>query len=121
MTNTRSQKAAAERLGVPASERLIAQRVVVLLTHYFVANAHPDAIEAVANDWIRELRGYPGWAIDAGCEWWMSRCNAKRRQKPLPGDISARAHIETEMVSVARSQCQYFERYGNNPPAFIKR
>lgn len=113
--------AAVARLGIPASERWIGQRVVVLLTHYFVANSHPDALEAVANDWIRELRGYPEWAIDAACEWWLSRHNSKRHKKPLPGDISARAHIEAAIVSAARSQCQYFERYGNNPPAFLKR
>ncbi|MDO6458872.1 hypothetical protein Q4494_17455 [Celeribacter halophilus] len=112
--------AALEQIGTPANKKWIAQRVAVLLAHYFIVDGHPAVMEAVAADWIRELEGYPEWAIEAACEWWLSRYNPKCHQKPLPGAISSRAHIDSAMISAAKSLCQFFERYGNNPPAFLR-
>lgn len=109
-----------EQIGKPAAPQWIAQRVVKLLTHYFVADVHPEALKGVAADWQRELAGLPEWAIDAACGWWLSRHNPKRRNKPMPGDISERAHKEAAVVDVGRVAIKNYGKYGDNPPAFLK-
>lgn len=102
-----------------ADSRWIAQRVVSLLSHYFVAEIHPAAMEKVASDWTRQLELYPEWAIEAACDWWVSRHNPKRRQKPVPGDIADRANTEAAIIRIARSNLALFEKYGTNPPSFV--
>ena len=113
-------KAALSDLGQPAPPQWIAQRVVKLLSHYFVADLHPEALKGVAADWQRELSGLPEWAVDAACAWWLSRHNAKRRNKPMPGDISEQAHKEAAIVKIGEKVIENYERYGDSPPAFLK-
>lgn len=109
-----------DRLEVPAEPEWIAQRVVTLLTHYFVVEVHPAAMKSVAKDWIRELKGLPEWAVENACAWWLSRANSKRAKKPMPGDISERAHREIGIITVGRKQIEFFEQYGDTPPAFLR-
>lgn len=89
-------------LTTPAPGKWIAGRVVTLLSHYFVAQQDPSLAEAVAEDWCAILEDYPAWAIANAARWWMSRENPRRNQKPLPGDIQGRAHIEMERVRAAK-------------------
>lgn len=112
-------KNAIRELDTPADPRWLAQRVVTLLTHYFITDAHPAALESIAMDWTHELGGYPDWAIEAACKWWLSRHNPKRRYKPMPGDISERAQVEAAIINTGRKQVEFYERYGENPPAFL--
>jgi len=64
---------------------------------------------AIADDWNAELQGFPGWAIQKSCRWWMSAENATRRQKPMPGDIATRCKIELGVVKVAKLALRRFE------------
>lgn len=107
-------------LGKPADPAWIAQRVVMLLSHYFVADLHPAALSGVAADWQRELSGLPDWAVDAACCWWTSRHNTKRRSKPLPGDISEQGHREIAVLKVGQKAIENYDRYGDNPPSFLE-
>ena len=65
------------------------------------------------------MEGLPGWAIEAACSWWLSRHNPSRRKKPLPGDISERAHLEARIITAGRKQVEWYEKYVDDPPAFI--
>ncbi len=67
---------------------------------------------AIADDWNAELQGAPSWAIQNACRWWMSADNDKRRQKPMPGDISARCKIELGVVKIAELALRRFEGGG---------
>lgn len=108
-----------ERIAKPAPAQWVAQRVVTLLTHYFIAEAHPAALKQIAEDWIDELAEFPEWAIEAACRWWVGRENERRSRKPLPGDISDRAAKFMAPVHAGRAKVAAFERYGNKPPAFL--
>lgn len=112
---------AIRRLDTKASERWIGQRIVTLLSHYFVVDAHPGAMSGIAADWQRELSGYPAWAIDAACNWWTSKDNQKRRQKPVPGDISEQAHKHAQIIRSGQKMIEAFEKFGDHPPAFLAR
>lgn len=112
---------ALDRLDVPASRQWIAQRVVTLLTHYYVIDVHPAAMKAVAKDWTREVSNYPEWAIEAACAWWIGRHNPKRDKKPMPGDISERAEKEIACIALGRMQIDWYKRHGDNPPEFLRR
>ena len=61
-----------------------------------------DVMRVIADDWGSELSGYPSWALKKAFAWWIGRDNPKRRQKPLPGDISDRAHVEMSIVRAAK-------------------
>lgn len=113
-------KVAVDRLSEKADPAWIAQRVVKLLSHYFVADFHGEAVKAVAKDWLNELREFPDWAIEQACAWWVSRHNEHRRKKPLPGDISERALKKAGFVETGRSLIAAYKKYGNNPPAFLR-
>lgn len=108
-----------KRLGSPADPLWIAQRVVSLLTHYFVAEAHPGALENVARDWKLELAEFPEWAIEDACRWWVGRENKRRRSKPLPGDIAERANRAMACVHSGRAMVECYDKYGDAPPAFL--
>jgi hypothetical protein len=73
-------------------------------------------MSAIAEDWHEELKDYPSWALQKASRWWMSAENEKRRQKPIAGDISARAKIEMGVVKVAESALRKFHRYGYESP-----
>lgn len=75
---------------------------------------------AIAEDWHEELSAYPSWAIQKAARWWMGSSNEKRRQKPLAGDISARAREEMGAVEVAKGALRRFESKTDWPPAKVK-
>lgn len=93
---------AIERLSQPAPRHWISGRVVVTLSHYFVAQQEAAIVKAVADDWADILSDYPAWAIANACKWWISRENEHHHRKPLPGDIQDRAHKEMEAVRAAK-------------------
>lgn len=90
-------------LSRPTTPKWLHGRLVTLLSHYFVASSDAKVIEAMADDWHALLSSYPAWAISNACRWWISRDNADRRRKPMPGDIEARTHVETMRLRVARA------------------
>ena len=104
------------RLGAPADTRWIGQRIATLLQHYFTADTHPGAIEAMARDWIAELRGNPQWAIEKACAWWISKDNPKRRNKPMPGDISEAVDSFTTPLRVGQLMVDRYRKHGDTPP-----
>lgn len=85
-------------------------RIVVTLSHYFVAQLEKQQVEAVFDDWFHELREFPAWAISNACRWWLSRKNEKRRVKPMPGDIGARARLELGIVKLAEGAVGRYDR-----------
>lgn len=109
------------QIAKPAKAKWIAQRVVTLLTHYFIAEAHPAALSQIAEDWIAELSECPEWAIDAACKWWIGSKNDKRGRKPLPGDISARTLMIMAPIFSGKAMLSAFEKHGNNPPPYLKK
>jgi len=71
----------------------------------------PDnVVQAIADDWASELSEYPEWALQKAFRWWMSRSNEDRRRKPMPGDISERAHFEMSVVRGARLMAENFDK-----------
>jgi len=64
----------------------------------------------IAKDWAEELQDYPEWALQKAFRWWTGRENQKRRQKPVPGDISERAHIELSIVRAAQIEAKNASR-----------
>lgn len=70
----------------PAPRRWINQRVVALLSHYFVPDIPAAAQMAALADWIDILSPFPQWAVEAAVKEWLNRPG---RQKPMPGDIAA--------------------------------
>jgi len=65
--------------------------------------------------------GFPARAIEAAFSWWVGRANRKRGKKPFPGDIGERAQIEAGIIAMGRKQVAVYERYGENPPDFLKK
>lgn len=108
------------RISLRPDAKWLAGRIVTLLSHYYVAEIHPSAMEAIAKDWTKELADLPEWAINDACHWWVSRHNPKRAKRPLPGDISDRAHVEAAIIDIGWKQVSNFKKYGANPPSFLK-
>ncbi|SEN87406.1 hypothetical protein SAMN04489859_102031 [Paracoccus alcaliphilus] len=119
-TEADEARRAIQPLSQPADPLWIGQRVVTLLYHYFAADIAPAAIEAMAEDWITELREYPAWAIEAACKAWLSKDNPKRGKKPMPGDISEGADKSAALITSARQMIKFYEKYGDQPPAYLK-
>lgn len=100
--------AAVKRLKVPASRTWIVGRSATLLVQYFVSSIPEEMAKAIGDDWCAELDGYPVWAIQKACRWWMSRDNPKRGRKPISGDIAERAKIEMGVVRYAEGAVRRF-------------
>jgi hypothetical protein len=113
-------QAIVDDLSAPADPQQIAVDVVTLLHHFYVSEIPQAAQDGIADHWLVELEGYPDWAIEAACRWWVSRHNAKRK-KPLPGDISGRAHDIMIPVRTAALQVERYSIYGDDPPSFLKK
>jgi hypothetical protein len=123
-----SDKAEADRvkamlpsLSAPAKPQQVAQMVAVLLNMYFVVDQRSEVFKGIASRWLAELEDFPEWAIDRAVTWWIGRDNPKRDRRPMPGDIAARAKREMGHINAARQQIKFFEKYGDNPPDFVKR
>lgn len=91
-------------VSVPAPASWISGRVATLLAHYWTPSMGDALQTAVAEDWLDELEGFPGWALHRACQWWASHDNHDRRRKPLPGDIAARARHEFGAVRLAEQR-----------------
>lgn len=107
-------------LSAPAHPQQIAKMVAVLLNMYFVVDQRSEVFKGIASRWLAELEEFPEWAIDRAVAWWTSRHNPKRDRRPMPGDIAARAQREMGHITVAQQQVRFFEKYGDNPPEFVK-
>lgn len=77
----------------PSERKWINQRVVALLSHYFVPDIPPEAQLVALADWVRLLSPFPQWAVQAAVDEWLSRPG---RQKPMPGDIIAACRWRVE-------------------------
>lgn len=88
-----------DRMKAPASDKWLAARVSTMLLQYYASDIPAAAMEAVAGDWLHELRGKPAWAVLIAVRWWMGEDNPQRRKRPMPGDISAKA---TESMRIIR-------------------
>jgi hypothetical protein len=74
-----SKNAAATAL----NERLIAERVSVLLSHYWTADEPAALREAQLGDWIDDLSRFPASLVADSCKRWRMT----DRRKPTPADI----------------------------------
>ncbi len=92
----------------PATRQWISGRVATVLSQYFASSVPTEVMTAIAEDWFDELGEYPSWALQKACRWGMSADNEKRRQKPLPGDIAARAREEMACVRMAERALRKF-------------
>lgn len=97
-------------LSAPAEPGYIATRVATLLLHGFVGEIPADFQRQIAADWMNELRGLPAWAVSRAARWWLSAENPRRRQRPVPGDISERAQVEMRVLDFLRYAADEFER-----------
>lgn len=109
-------------LSVSADPNWIAAATVSILTAHYFVSALPKAVaKQLGQDWINELEEYPQWAIENAFRWWLSKDNPKRRNRPVPGDISEQADFAISIIRAAKVRLRQFERYGDNPPAFLKK
>lgn len=76
--------------------------MLTLLSQYFASSVPGEVMKAIADDWNDALKGYPAWAINRACRWWIGPENTERRKRPLPGDIADRAKREMGLVKMAK-------------------
>lgn len=95
----------------PAPRVWILARIASLMQSYpQFGDAIPESIAVLdANDWAAALAAYPQWAIDRAVQWWRGADNDRRRQKPQPGDIAARARHEMGLVFFAEHKLRQFD------------
>ena len=106
-----------EVLSKPVVEdHLIARVVQFIGSHYYVPDAGDGLAKGMINDWIEELQGFPEWALSDAFKWWISSENPKRSKKPVPGDISDRAHSQMAFVRVARIAAQKYTSAPSGTP-----
>lgn len=98
------------KLEVPATAKWISGRAATVLAQYFASPMPDEVMRVIAQDWIDELEDYPAWALKCAFAWWIGKDNPKRRQKPLPGDISERAYSEMAVVRAAKIRAGSPER-----------
>ena len=110
--------AALPALFEPAEPAWMMARVAALLTPYYTGDVPQGVRMMEAEDWAEALAEYPAWAITKAVRWWKGAENEKRRQKPLEGDIAARARFEMGAVIVAEKAVKRFDRGESNytPP-----
>lgn len=87
-------------------------RVVTTLSLYYIGQMPDAVVEMISDDYVRELEGYPAWAIMAACRWWTSKDNKDRKRKPLPGDLSERANFEAGVLRMAKLRMERIARDG---------
>lgn len=97
-------------LKAPATRSFVMGRVATMLNHYYVSPIGEQAMTAIAQDWAHHLQGFPRWAIEAACLWWMGSENPDRRKKPVPGDIASRAKHEVAILRLAEGAVGRFDR-----------
>jgi hypothetical protein len=82
--------------GTALNDRLIAERISTLLSHFWTADDPPAIREAQLGDWIEDLQEFPASIVASACQEWR-RGQIKR---PLIADIR---HLCVEMRPPARS------------------
>ena len=93
----------------PRSE--ISALVTRVRAHYFVPDV-PDAMaQAMADDWVDDLSGFPAWAVKAACDRYRRR---QATRAPRPADIIALAEDEIE---VERQEMRELELALAAPPS----
>lgn len=92
------------------NERLIAERISTLLSHYWTSNDPPETRALQLDDWITDLASYPASVVAAACADW--RRNEERR--PTPAAI--RKLCEEHAVTGRRPMLELPEQ-GPTPPA----
>ena len=60
-----------------------------------------DVIAIRGNDFMRELNGYPTWAVLDAFRWYKSKENKYRHAQPKPGDIAEQCHKATDTLRAA--------------------
>lgn len=66
------------------NDRLIAERVTTLLSHYWTAADAPEVRKLQLADWIEDLSGFAAATVAEACAEWRHKPGGKR---PTPGDI----------------------------------
>ena len=66
------------------NERLIAERVTTLLSHYWTAADAPEVRKLQMGDWLDDLCEFPAAHVAEACAEWRRKPGGKR---PTPGDI----------------------------------
>lgn len=69
------------------NDKLIAERVTVLLSHYWTANEDPRLRELQMLDWLDDLAEFPASAVAEAVKRWRQGPGSAKR--PLPYDIRA--------------------------------
>ena len=96
------------RLSQPADGAWMMARIAALLSPYYTGDVPHGVRVMEAEDWAEALAEYPQWAISKAVRWWKGADNERRRQKPLEGDIAARARVEMGALIVARRAVERF-------------
>lgn len=89
------------------------ERMAVLqatLGSYYQGTTDQQQLTNMISLYVNELMSYPDWALKEACIWWVSRQNADRRRKPLPGDISEVAEQMTQFIRVGQKRLDQFEQ-----------
>ena len=69
--------------GTALNDRLIAERISTLLSHFWTADDPPAIREAQLGDWIDDLSRFPAPLVADACKRWRMT----DRRKPTPADI----------------------------------
>lgn len=91
-------------LSRPSPPSWVQGRVATTLSLYYIGAMPAEVNAMISEDYVRELADYPAWAVFEACRWWTSRENVDRKRKPLPGDLSERAHFETTLIRLAEDR-----------------
>lgn len=101
---------AVSKISYPTRPTWTVSKVVPILSMYFVKQDNEQLAKMVGQLWVGELEGYPLWAIDRACAWWVSRKNDRRHRGPLPGDISERCEREMLPIRLGKHLVGKFDR-----------
>jgi hypothetical protein len=87
-------------LTIPARGSELTARVTALLLHFYVSDLPEGVLEIMIEDWCKALDGLPMWAINQGCDHWVT----ERGAKPKPAEI--RQFAEAALAEISDEQAK---------------
>ena len=108
-----SSPAPQSRSAAGLNDKLIAERITTLLSHYWTADDPPEIRALQMADWLDDLCEFPAPAVAKACETWRRT----ERKRPTPADIrsmvmrwQAEAQAERMKAEAARRPKQISAR-----------
>jgi len=83
--------------------------ITITLQCYHQAAVDPETATKLVKVYMHELKPYPDWAVEKSCLWWIGGENPRCSFKPVPGNLSAKAHELTDPIRAASIRLRQWE------------